>query len=187
MNAKEALLALIRSQVPIQARICRVTAVDAAAGLCDLEPQDGSAPLLDVRLTATPGTPGLKLVPKVGSYVIAAHVQNNPSQAWLAQCSELENMELTVGGSNLCTLEIDSSGMLRINGGQLGGLVKVQELATELNKLKAFCETLRTAINAAVPALGDGGTAIKTALVTALASLDTGTFGPNLENPRIKH
>jgi hypothetical protein len=180
-DIKRALRSLV--PVPIQARICVVTSVDAAAGVCDLAPQDGTAPLLDVRLTATPGTPGLKLVPKVGSYVIAAHVQNNPSQAWLAQCSELERVELEAGGSNPCTLVIDSGGVLSINGGQLGGLVKVQALADALARLESRFNQLLSEYQLHTHVIPDGSTAPPISTVQPIAPPTTRA---QLENVRVQ-
>lgn len=60
----------IRGLVPMYEGgvLASISAVDVAEATCDVAPLDGSAPMLDVRLTTSPG--GFLLVPKVGSIVL---------------------------------------------------------------------------------------------------------------------
>lgn len=48
---------------------------------------------------------------------------------------------------------------ITMNGGQLNGLVKLQELQNNLNSIKSYCDLLKTAISAGLTAVKDGAAA----------------------------
>ncbi|HRF82634.1 MAG TPA: hypothetical protein PL070_21415, partial [Flavobacteriales bacterium] len=83
-------------------------------------------------------------------------------------------------------LRVKQGGNIAINGEQYGGLIKVQELRTELTKVNTFLTTLRSAIQSAPVAPGDGGAAFKSALISALSALQVPTY-TNIESSKTKH
>jgi len=82
--------------------------------------------------------------------------------------------------------EIDS---ITINGGTLGGLVKIQELVNNLQAIKSYVETMKTAVSAGLMAIGVGsaanGTTGKTAFDSAMAG--TSITLKDMEDKSITH
>jgi hypothetical protein len=74
------------------------------------------------------------------------------------------------------------------NGGQLGGIVKAKELQTQSNKDKQILDALLQILTGPpIDEPGNGApSALQTALATALAGLQSGTWD-QLEDPTITH
>lgn len=117
-----------------------VTAVDVAACSCDVEPNDGGAPVLGARLRAVldGSDAGVLLVPKVGADVLLLPLDDYTFAVALA--SELTEARITIGGS---TWVLDASA-ITMNGGNQGGLVLVTPLVTLLNLMITQINTLGT-------------------------------------------
>lgn len=193
---RDAIVAMIERNTVRQVVPARVTSVDETERTCDVQPLDDGAPLLAVRLQAVAADgqqgKGIVVVPKVGSVVLCAMVENSNAVAFVAATSEFQ--KIVVDGENPLSMTVEASGEVRLNAARIafndganGGTVLARVLAAELLKIKTFCDTLRAALAAAVPVPGDGGAALKAALAAALAPLDTGAFGQNLENEKIRH
>lgn len=73
------------------------------------------------------------------------------------------------------------------DGGKNEGLVKVKELTGKINTLETEINNLKTIFSAWVPALGDGGTVLKTAITTWAGSQLQVTNKADIQNEKIKH
>ena len=143
---------------------CKVVSIDSD-NLAELEPLNGDPNLLGVRLTAGASNTPFLVTPVIGSAVIASFLSRNT--AFISLYSEIESVE--------------------IRGGDLGGLVKVEELKSELAKLTARVDGIISAINNGVPVPTDGGTALQTTIKAALALIVNKEDFTNIENENVKH
>ena len=143
---------------------CKVVSIDSD-NLAELEPLNGDPNLLGVRLTAGASETPFLINPVIGSAVIATFLSRNT--AFISLYSEIESVE--------------------IRGGDLGGLVKVEELKSELAKLTARVDGIISAINNGVPVPTDGGTALQTTIKAALALIVNKEDFTNIENENVKH
>ncbi len=138
--------------------------IEVNGHLCDCDPIDDSGTLFDVRLQTSDDS-GVLIVPKVGSKVIVTMV--NTTLGYVSCYGEVEEI-IFLNGDN-------------------GGVVKVSDLVTKLNNLENDINNLKSLIGAWVPVLGDGGTALKTALTTWFGDPLTPTTESELENDKFKH
>lgn len=108
--------------------------------------------------------------PRVGSMVLVADV------------SEGEKRDLVV------LLEEETEEVI-INGGELGGLVKIEELRKSLDSLKGFCEDLRDAVKQGLSAVGAGTAANGTLGAEAFdgAMAGKGIKIEDMEDVRVRH
>lgn len=129
------------------ALVCTVDAVDKTARTIDCTPLNEGAPLLGVNLQANQEADyGLCLFPEEGSYVIVGFVADGASGVVLTT-EKIEAAEIVIGDNSAV---IDAKGLrlktanmsadfntsdIILNGGDLGGLVKIQELTDKLNEL----------------------------------------------------
>ena len=181
-NIGQMIKALARQGANIEAQLCTVTAVDAAARTVDCEPLDESAPLLGVNLQANQGlTSGMVLIPKVGSYVIVA-LMNDGVNGCVIATEEVERMELVIGRTSIVVTE---DGIV-LNGGALGGLVKVEALTARLNGIEESINELKAALSGWVPAPQDGGAALKGAISSWASETLVLTERGDYENEKVK-
>ena len=181
-NIGQMIKALARQGANIEAQLCTVTAVDAAARTVDCEPLDESAPLLGVNLQANQGlTSGMVLIPKVGSYVIVA-LMNDGVNGCVIATEEVERMELVIGRTSIVVTE---DGIV-LNGGALGGLVKVEALTARLNGIEESINELKAALSGWVPAPQDGGAALKGAISSWASETLVLTDRGDYENEKVK-
>ena len=181
-NIGQMIKALARQGANIEAQLCTVTAVDAAARTVDCEPLDESAPLLGVNLQANQGlTSGMVLIPKVGSYVIVA-LMNDGVNGCVIATEEVERMELVIGEARV---EVTEDGIV-LNGGALGGLVKVEALTARLNGIEESINELKAALSGWVPVSQDGGAALKGAISSWASETLVLTERGDYENEKVK-
>ena len=142
------------------ALVCTVDAVDKSARTVDCSPINEDAPLLGVNLQANQGADfGLCLFPEIGSYVVVGFIADGAAGAVLLT-EKIESAEIVIGGTSAVMdadgVRIDvgdisanlSKGAVTFNGGDLGGLVKVQALTDKLNELTQTVNALITSYNA---------------------------------------
>lgn len=142
------------------ALVCTVDAVDKSARTVDCSPINEDAPLLGVNLQANQGADfGLCLFPEIGSYVVVGFIADGAAGAVLLT-EKIESAEIVIGGTSAVIsadgVRIDvgdisanlSKGAVTFNGGDLGGLVKVQALTDKLNELTQTVNALITSYNA---------------------------------------
>lgn len=122
----------------------------------------------DVRLTAvSDGRTNLHIKPAVGSYVICA--------------------DLSRGGmSDLAVVMVSRIDLIEVGTAEHTA-VKGDVLHSELDKLTHRVDTIIQAIKAATPTSGDGGAALKAAIVAALEAIPAKEDFSKIENDKIKH
>jgi phage gp45-like len=162
----------------------KVVAVNGT--LCDVEPNDGGAVYFDVRLrvSVNDDEAGAYAVPMVGSQVVMLQLGASANSMCVVAVEDIKEWIVKANGG--AELRLKPGGAISINGDQYGGLVKVQELRTDLTKVNTFLTTLREAIQSAPVAPGDGGAAFKAALMSAIAALQVPTY-TNIESTKTKH
>lgn len=146
MTLKEAIRILATAGVEMYCKICTVDSVDVEARTVDCTPIDESAPLVGVNLQASQeGSLGVVLFPTVGSYIVVSFI--NPAVAVVALCDQVEKVQIDIGQTSATitgdgvdaavgdmTMKITPEG-ITLNGGELGGLVKIEQLTKMLNDL----------------------------------------------------
>lgn len=150
MTLKEAIRILALSGVEMYCKVCTVDAVDEQARTVDCTPIDEGAPLVGVNLQASQeGSVGIVVFPTVGSYVLVGFL--DPAVAAVLLTEEVGKVRINIGRTSATvtdegldaaigdtTVRITADG-ITLNGGRLGGLVKIEELTRTLNNLiRAF-------------------------------------------------
>lgn len=146
-----------------------VTAVDKDARTVDVEPINEDAPVLGVNLQANQEAKvGVVQFPRVGSFVAVAMLTGYAAGV-VVLTEDIESVEVVISDST-SRLTIDEDGArlyvdkntsaelskdgIVLNGGDLGGLVKIQEIKDNLDTLKKYCEALKSATSAGIKAVG---------------------------------
>lgn len=160
-----------------------VVSVDKSKNSCDVKID--STEIGQVRLQAVIDVDrkGCRLYPAIDSDVIIEPINDNGG--WkVSLYSEIEQVFFEIGE---ISLNISASGII-LNGGQFGGLVKVEALISKINALESDLNNLKTAFNSWVIVPSDGGAALKTIAATWSAQLITPlTAKADLENIKVKH
>lgn len=166
----------------VEARVCVVTAVDVDARTVDCEPLDESAPILGVNLQANQGlTTGIVTFPQKGSHVIVA-MMNSGMGGCVIATEEIERAEIVIGETSA---ELTKDGIV-LNGGEFGGLVKVEELTERINNIEEDINSLKDifAVWKVIPQ--DGGAALNAASIDWAMSKLTLTKRGDYENEKVK-
>lgn len=146
-----------------------VTAVDKNANTCDVERDDLPA-LFKVRLNSIldAGSAVITVYPSVGSKVLCAIIENNPTDAYVIGTNGIDE--------------------IIINGGENGGLTKTPLLVQELKKTNELLNSILGVLNGTVITEPGNGyaSALQAALKAALAGKELGNFD-EIENEKIKH
>lgn len=104
---------------PIETEVAKVLSVDDAA--CKVSRVRDGMVIDKVRLNAITTSDKGVVVPKTGTYVLVSRMGEN---SWFViQCGEAER------------ITIDAGTDIVINGGGYGGLIKIEDLVDELNRL----------------------------------------------------
>lgn len=168
MTIREAIIKIVEDgqNFEIYSKVCKVVSVDKDLNTCDVEPLDGDAELLDVKLTATEeNKTGFLVYPEIDSSVIVTFIDKDT--AFVSMCTEVEEVV--------------------INGGSNGGLIKINTLISELNKNNLILNAIKSVVSTPIPETGNGSpSSLGTALNSALLSLQIGDFS-GMENDKIKH
>ena len=96
-------------------------------------------------------------------------------------CADLSNGKMR----DLVVLMVENVEKVIFNGGELGGLIKIEEL-TQLNKMTARIDGIINAIKGGVPVSQDGGAALQTTIVSLLPTGQKEDFS-SLEDPNFLH
>lgn len=123
----------------------------------------------DVRLRASTEVDGAQIIvrPAVGSVVIVG--------------------SLTGDLDHLVVLSMDRAEEVIINGGKLGGLIKVQELTQKLNALESEVNDLKQLFASWVPVKGDGGAVLRGLLGSWAGKRLTPSRREDYEDTKVKH
>jgi hypothetical protein len=129
--------------------------VEAVSGRTCSVRIDETLTVTDVRLRAVINTNAeqVLLTPKAGSYVLVVDLSGgNHRDLAVIACSEVEEVNIRIGNT---TAVINAGGMV-FNGGENGGMVKLQELQDNLDSLKQYVEAINSALPSAFSAVGAG-------------------------------
>ncbi len=160
--------------------VCQVDAVNLAERSIDCTPLSGEAPYLDVALQATTeGEMGLLLVPTVGSYVLI--VPTGGSGGVVVATTDIEQLLVRIEGVSLHA----SREGITLNEGKLGGLVRVEDLTTRLNKIEEDINSLKKSLATWIPTSADGIT-LKGKVTSWASSLLVLSKRGDYENERVK-
>ena len=183
--------------------ICTVDAVDKDARTVDCTPIDEGAPLLGVNLQANQGSSlGVVSFPRVGSYVVVGFVAGGSAGVVLLT-DDIESMEITtaedksravidddgvrINVGEETSAELTADGIV-LNGGSLGGPVILEKIKKNLDQLKKYAETMKSAVSSGLKAVGagtaangmTGASAFDGAMSSAIISFE------DMENEKVK-
>lgn len=181
--------------------VCTVDAVDKDARTVDCTPLDEGAPLLGVNLQANQESKvGVVSFPRVGSFVVVGFVADGSAGVVLLT-DDVESVEVVISDDTArvtmdedgvrvevgdeTTAELTKDGIV-FNGGDLGGLVKVEELTKQINAIEKDINTLKNVFTGWVTVPQDGGAALKTAATTWAGQTLTLTKRGDYENEKVK-
>lgn len=138
-----------------------------------------------IRLQATEGEKyGWVIYPKIETLVLLCKI--DATEWYVLTVLEPESLALKIGQD--FTQTISEAGDLVFNDGGLGGLVKAQELKTQIDKNTAILQQIVSVLTGVfIPEPGNGA---PSALQQALSAVVVGKPFANLaniENPKIKH
>ncbi len=203
-NIRDALKKLAGNGGELVSLVCTVDAVDKEARTIDCTPLNDESPLLGVNLQANQASEvGVVIYPVVGSYVVVGFMSGGAAGAVLLT-DEIEGVDIAIGDSALhLTLKEEevnvnigedisinmSKEEININGGSFRGLVKIAELEDNLSSLKTYVETLKSAVNTGLDAVGIstaasgtlGAQAFNTAMATSSITIK------DMEDKKVKH
>jgi hypothetical protein len=143
--------------------ICTVDSVDLLNKTCYCLPLNEMADIMDVALIVNKKT-GFMIVPTVGSLVMVSF--QSKSNAFVSMFSEIDEIQL--------------------DGVSYGGLVKINDLKTQLNLLQTEINTLKTLVGTAIAVYSaaiDAGVSAATFNAAILPQINLTT----LENTKVKH
>ena len=123
----------------------------------------------DVRLRASTEVDGAQIIvrPAVGSVVIVG--------------------SLTGDLDHLVVLSMDRAEEVIINGGELGGLIKVQELTKKLNTLVREINDIRQVLSNWTSVPNDGGASLKASVASWAGKQLVLTRREDYEDDKVKH
>lgn len=127
-------------------------------------------------------TEGFVLIPAQNSEVIITEI--NVGEFAVTGYSTINKILLKTGES---TLKMDKNGVV-FNEGSFGGLIKIQELKSELDKINQIVQAIMTVLSGApVAEPGNGNpSALQQVLSSAIAGKLLPTYS-TIENEKIKH
>ena len=164
----------------IHATISKITGDTCSVKVGELE-------LSDVRLRATTasGDDKLLITPKEGSNVILG--ANAGDLRELVVMKVDDPAKIYYRHKDL-KIEIDGdTGKITINGGKLGGLIKIKDLVDKVNKIEDDINTLKQDFSTWVPVPNDGGAALKTASASWAGQQIQKTQVDDIEDKKVTH
>lgn len=151
---------------------------------------------------------GFVFIPKVDSNVIVSRIGAS-NELFISLFSEVDKVLLTIGDNVNVSIddkelsyesgktEIIATGdavsikapEIAFNGGELGGLVKLEQLKQNLDSLKQMVEAIHSALPGAFTAIGAGAAANGPGGSTAYTTAMTGKtiILTDMENTKVKH
>lgn len=139
IDLKRAFKEFILGDEQFYSLLCTVESVNENDFTCNLNPVDGSAQIINVKLHGNIGDDkGLIMIPAIDSFVLATFTNKN--SAFISLYSEIVKILINVGES---AIEI-TDGRIMMNGGENYGLVKVEALTDRLKAIEEAFNTLLT-------------------------------------------
>ena len=163
-----------------------VTAVDKGARTVDVLPLNEDAPLLGVNLQANQGsTVGVVQIPRKGSFVMVGYVADGVA-GMVILCDDIEEVQVVIKDTDTASVVVDENGVT-MNGGKLGGMVKVEDITTRLNLIEKDINNLKTVFTSWVPTPQDGGAALKSSVASWAGKQLTLSQPGDYEDSKVKH
>lgn len=145
--------------------------------------KDGDREYFGVRLKSVVGKEnGVLLTPVLGAEVLCIAEGLSKEQFVAVAFSELEKLEWKIGETTL----VASKDGLVLNGGKLGGLIKIEELVKNLEKLTARVDAIYDGLAGLVGDAPQAGSMGLAAGLKAIVSPPAEDFS-GIENDKIKH
>lgn len=192
MTIKEAIRSIVEPLLKPSLVKCKVKSVDEEKQTCVVSPLRGGADYLDVKLTAVTSSESTKmvLIPKIGTVVLLGLADGIDTDTFIAKHGEIDSLKITAPKANVDinidgSILINSDDNILINGGSYGGLIKIDELRTQIEKNTSLLNAIKTAFNSWVLFPGDGGSALKI-LSQSFTAMPTANLS-NIENEKVKH
>ena len=191
MKIIDAIKQVVKSMLKEQSFRAKVLSVDKTNDTCDVEPIRGGAKYLDVKLKSVinPTDSKILVYPKVGSVITVSIVDNNTADVFVSQYSEFESILIENKKSKVLIPETGNIEIafekLTLNDGLEGGLIKINELKTQLDKNTKVLKQIQTVFKNWAVTPNDGGAVLK-GLSTSFSSLPTALLN-NIENKKITH
>jgi hypothetical protein len=162
-----------------------VSAVDKEARTVDVEPLNEDAPLLGVNLQANQGsTVGVVAIPRVGSYVMVGYVADGAA-GMVVLCDDIEEVEVVIKDKDTASIVVTEDG-ITMNGGSLGGLVKVEDITKRLNLIEKDINKLKQSLSSWTPVPQDGGSALKAGVTSWASQKLAESKRDDYENEKVK-
>jgi hypothetical protein len=191
MNLIEVIQKAVKPMLKKQSFRAIVKSVDKANDTCEVDPLITGATYFDVKLKSVVDSTNSKCVlyPKVGSAVTVSLIGNNSSDVFVSQYSDFESIQIE---NQKFSMLFQENGDIKVkaeniefNTGSLGGLIKINELKTQINKNTQMLKTIQQIFKSWTPASGDGGAVLK-GLSTSFSSMPLADLS-NIENKKITH
>lgn len=199
-----------KQMLPMQVFPAQVKEVDENNRTCTVRVND-NVDLYDVKLYAVTDKDlkGFCLIPATDSQVLVARIANG-NDLFVCSFSVVDKVMGTIGdhtsllveeehiqvktkqvtidvSEDKVTVDADKEDGIIINGGNNKGLVKVDKLTGQLNKIENDINELKTVFKSWTPVAQDGGGALKTAASKWIGSQLTLSKNENYEDTKIKH
>ena len=119
---------------------------------------------------------------KSGERILFARDENGKIVAKIKMLNS-GNIEIEADGD----CKVKAKGNIEINGSDYGGLIKIEELKTQLQKNTAILQGLLGALKTPITEPGTGSpSAFQATLITAIGALQAGDFA-DIENKKVVH
>lgn len=201
MTISEAIRQMAAAGLELYGKVCTVDAVDEDARTVDCTPLDEGAPLLGVNLQANQESgDGIVLFPAVGSYVVVSFLES--SVAVVVLTDKVDKIGLKIGDTTAelvdgqvdiavqdTTVKISPEGVV-VNGGNLGGMIKIKELTQKLNDfIAAFNSHTHELPTGTVTVAGNAMAQANIApvIVPAIMSQHPSVAVSDYEDEKVKH
>lgn len=176
-SIKDLIWKLVKDRVIVPNITCTVKSVNKEEDTIEATPVIEHADFVDVSLTANIKSKDSKFViyPKVGTTVIISIKDNLKAEASVSGYSEIDE------------IRANCESFLH-NKGENGGLIKIEKLITELEKLNSFNSAFKTILNGTpIPEPGNGApSAFQAALKLSNGSIANPNYS-QIENEKVKH
>lgn len=144
------------------AEVAKVVSVNEVGHTCILKSATDDSEFT-AQLSAGEQEASILIIPKVGSVVFVRKAENGVY--YITQYSETEKIILF--------------------GGELGGMIKINDLVNKLNKIEQNVNKIASALNTWIPVPSDGGLALKNSVTAQAITNLIPTQKQDLENPKI--
>ncbi len=153
----------------------KVVSVDEDKRTCEVKPDNSEANYTGVRLQALESkNTGVVLIPEKDSDVIIHFIDND--EAYVTKTSKVAKVEI-----------ITENGEILLNGKDYGGLIKIEELKTQLQKNTQRIDTIINVLKSTITSVAlhpnPGWSAIINPILNVLQKEDYS----NIENKTVKH